>query len=137
MKLVVDTNVLFSFFNERSKVRELAVLPLLDLRSPKFALEEVKEHEHEILERFSLSGAQFSLILKLLDAVVDFVKEGEYGEFLPRAGEISPDPDDVDFFALALKFNCPIWSEDKELKRQTQVKVLSTKELVEFLKASP
>ena len=36
----------------------------------------------------------------------------------------------VKYFALALKLNCPIWSEDKALKKQSKVKVYSTSELL-------
>ncbi|MDI6884448.1 MAG: PIN domain-containing protein [Hadesarchaea archaeon] len=133
MKLVVDTNVLFSFFNERSKARELSLLPSLELYSPSFALDEIEQHKSKILETFSLSEAQFTVIEKLLGTVVKFVGKEEYSEFLSRAMKISPDLDDADFFALALELNCSIWSKDKELKRQTQVRVLSTKELIELL----
>lgn len=133
MKLVVDTNVIFSFFNERSKARELSLLPELELYSPSFALDEIEEHKSEILERFSLTEAQFTLIEKLLGTVVKFVGKEEYSEFLPRAMKLSPDPDDADFFGLALKLDCPIWSEDGKLKDQPQVKVLSTTELIDLL----
>jgi len=52
---------------------------------------------------------------------------------LKEAKSISPDPDDSDFFALALKLNCPIWSEEKKLKKQLEVKVVNTSELIEEL----
>ena len=133
MKLVADTNVLFSFFNERSKARELSLLPNLELHSPSFALGEIGEHKSEILKKFSLTEAQFTLIEKLLGTVVKFARGEEYSEFLSRAMKLSPDPDDADFFGLALKLNCPIWSNDKGLKQQTRVKVLSTEELIELL----
>ncbi|MEI6732208.1 MAG: PIN domain-containing protein, partial [archaeon] len=37
---------------------------------------------------------------------------------------------DAMYLALALKLNCPIWSNDKLLKNQTQIKVYSTSELM-------
>lgn len=134
MGLVVDANILFSFFNEKSKARELSTLSSIILYSPEFALEEINKHRGEILKRFSLSDVQFSLILKLLQIVINFVKSEEYTRFLPKAKEISPDPDDVDFFALALKLECDIWSNDTNLKEQSRVKVFSTKDLVESSK---
>ena len=137
MKLVVDTNVIFSFFNERSKARELSLLPNLELYSPSFALDEIREHKSEILKKFFLTEAQFTLIEKLLGTVVKFAREEEYSEFLSRAMKLSPDPDDADFFGLALKLSCHIWSNDGKLKKQPQVKVFSTKELIRFLKATP
>lgn len=133
MRIVIDTPEIFSFFNEKSKARELSLLPNLELHSPVFSLDEIKEHKSDILERFSLSNVQFALIEKLLNVVIKFAKENEYSEFISEAKSISPDPNDVDFFAFALKLNCPIWSEDKELKKQSKVKVYSTSELLKEL----
>lgn len=133
MKLVIDTNEIFSFFNERSKARSISLIPELELYSPSFSLDEIEEHKSEILERFSLSETQFLLIKKLLGVVVKFDREEEYAKFLSEAEQISPDPEDIDFFALALKLNCSLWSEDKLLKQQSKVKVFSTDELMEFL----
>ena len=42
MRLVVNTNILFSFFNEKSKARELSILPELELYSPSFSLDEIE-----------------------------------------------------------------------------------------------
>lgn len=133
MKLVIDTNEIFSFFNEKSKARSISLIPELELYSPSFSLDEIEEHKSEILERFSLSETQFLLIKKLLRVVVKFDREEEYAKFLSDAKQISPDPEDIDFFALALKLNCSLWSEDKLLKQQSKVKVFSTDELMEFL----
>lgn len=133
MRLVVDTNILFSLFNEKSKARELSTLSSLVLYSPEFALVEIDKHKGEILKRFALSDMQFSLILKLLQTVVNFVKSEEYRQFLPKAKKVSPDPDDVDFFALSFKLECDIWSNDAKLKEQRLVKIFSTKDLIEKL----
>jgi len=71
------------------------------------------------------------LIRRLLTVTITFVDSVEYSGFLARAIELSPDPDDVDFFGLALKLECPIWSEDRRMGHgQCQVKVFSTRELV-------
>jgi predicted nucleic acid-binding protein len=38
------------------------------------------------------------------------------------------------FFATPLAFNCcPIWSDDKELKKQDRIKIFSTDEIVKLL----
>ena len=36
------------------------------------------------------------------------------------------------YFALALKLNCGIWSNDKKLKNQDKVKVYSTEDLLKI-----
>jgi predicted nucleic acid-binding protein len=129
MRLVIDTNEIFSFFNAKSKAREISLVPQLDLHSPSFSMTEIEKHKSKILKSFSLSDSQFVLIKRLLEAVIKFSDESEYSSFLPEARNISPDPDDADFFALALKLNCPIWSGDKRLKEQSRVRVLETKEV--------
>ena len=48
---------------------------------------------------------------------------------LKEVEKISPHPKDIEFFALALKFNMLIWSEEKSFKTQKEVKVLNTEEL--------
>lgn len=105
----------------------------LELCSPKFALDEINKHKHDILDAFSISGGQFLFILRLLNGTVQFVETEEYSRFLSRAIRTSPDPDDIDFFALALKLGCPLWSNKKRLKKQLKVKVLSTEELLQTL----
>ncbi len=57
----------------------------------------------------------------------------EIKEFIEEGSIVSPDPDDSEHFALALKLNCPIWSEDKLLKQQDKIEILNTKELLEKL----
>ncbi|MEK6928390.1 MAG: hypothetical protein AABW65_00335 [Nanoarchaeota archaeon] len=37
-------------------------------------------------------------------------------------------------FALALKLDCAIWSNDKKLNEQDKVKIYSTEDLIELLK---
>ena len=133
MRLVADANEIFSFFNETSKARELSLSPELELHSPYFSLEEIKEHKSEVLDRFTLSETQYLLIEKLLKTIIEFVKENKYSEFLEEAKEISLDPDDVEYFALALKLKCPIWSEDPNFKKQSKVKVYDTSELLKEL----
>jgi len=41
------------------------------------------------------------------------VPVSEYKDFRQEAESISPDPNDMQYFALALKLCCPIWSNDK------------------------
>src|SRR3989338_136731 len=134
MLLVADTNILISFFNERSTAREFATSSSLALCSPRFALQEINKYKQDILESFSLSDAQFSFILKLMNSVVQFVETEQYKHFLSRAIRVCPDTNDIDFFALALKFDCPVWSNDKKLTKQSKIRIVSTGDLLGLLK---
>ncbi len=76
------------------------------------------------------------LFEEVLDDLLIFVKVfslSEYKDFLSDAKILSPDPDDIDLFALALKLDCPIWAQEKAFKKQPVVEVFSTSDLVSFL----
>lgn len=40
---------------------------------------------------------------------------------------------DTEYFALALKLKCSVWSNDKKFKKQDKVKVYSTNELIKLI----
>ena len=130
MKLVTDTNILFTFFWKNSYTRKLFINQDLELISPEFALEEIKKYSEEIIRRAKISKKEFQDIRKELALMVEFIPLKEYSEYLKKASEISYDKDDVDFIALALKLKSPIWSNDKEFKKQNKIKVYSTLEVL-------
>jgi len=133
MKLVIDANEMFSFFNPKSLARSIALRHDLELHSPYFALGEIEHVRPMIIKRFSLSAAGFDAVISLLRSVIKFSPEGAYLDMIDRAMEISPDPDDADFLALAMLLNCPLWSEDKALRKQKDVEVYSSTELSRIL----
>ncbi len=63
--------------------------------------------------------------------VIEIVPAYEYSGFLSEAREITPDIKDAEYFALALKLGCPLWSQDSKLKKQSKVEVLTTKDLLQ------
>lgn len=133
MLLVANANVLFSFFNAKSKAREIVLLEDVKLFSPEFLLKELQKHRGEVKEKFGLNEKQFSLTLELLKIVVGFVPLEEFNEFVEDAKKISPDKDDVQYFALALKLGIGIWSNDRALKKQSKVTIFSTEDLSRLL----
>lgn len=54
-------------------------------------------------------------------------------KYLGLAKQISPDKKDIDYFALALMLNCPIWSHDKKLKEQNKILIYSTFDMINKL----
>ncbi len=132
MRLVVDTNILFSFFWKGSFLAKIMVLQELELFSPEYALEEIKKYEKEIRIKTGLSQDEFNKKRAELPVFIAFIPLKEYHEFLKKLKEI-PDKNDVDFLALALKLKCPLWSNDIALKKQGQIKTVTTKELLKEL----
>jgi len=133
MRLVVDSNILFATVIRRGKTLELIESDKLKLFSPSFSLGEVEEHRSEILKMSGFTSDELTLFIELLKDEIKFVPLKEYIKFLEKSMHLVPDSDDVDFFALALKLGCPVWSNDPHFKMQSEVRVFTTKELVEFL----
>ncbi|PIU22455.1 MAG: hypothetical protein COT14_01125 [Candidatus Diapherotrites archaeon CG08_land_8_20_14_0_20_30_16] len=69
----------------------------------------------------------------MLKKKITLISNEETKPYLEKAKSISPDPKDVDYFALAIKLNCGIWGNDKELSlKQTVVLIYSTNDLVKY-----
>src|SRR3989344_2749621 len=123
MKLVLDTNKLFTFFWKGSLVKKLS-LAGHDLYSPKFALEELKKHKSEIIKKSSISSSTFNELLTDLQKAVKFVPLSEYADKISKAFLLlKKHPKDVDFLALALEIEASIVSNDKELSKQSVIDV--------------
>ena len=64
----------------------------------------------------------------------DVKLSAQFLDKLDEAKETSPHAKDIEYFALALKFESDcIWSEEARLKEQATVKVFNTDELWELL----
>lgn len=132
MKLIVDSNVVFTFFWKNAIATDLFVFHDIELYTPELTLQELEKYSDHIIRKAKLIPKELLDIRKELQLLITFVPLAKYEQFLQKAITISPDPNDVDFFALALEKECPIWSNDKELKQQASVKILTTKEVIEL-----
>ena len=133
MELVIDANVLMSaLVATAGKTYDLIFNERINLFSPEFLLEEFEEHKEEILEKSGLSESDFKLFLSLISSEIEFISKSEFKEFIPQAEKITPDPNDTEYLALALKLKCSIWSNDKRLKNQNKVNICSTGELLKM-----
>jgi len=134
MKLVVDANTLISAFMKQSKTAELLVHPSLQLYAPQFIGDEILKYKEEITIRTKRSIESFNMIISEIFSLIIFVPPEEVKTQLQQAAEISPDPKDVPYLALALFLQCPLWSNDRELReKQKEVKVYTTQKLQEEL----
>lgn len=105
----------------------------LDLFAPEYVLEEIENHTDEILERGGISREDLSVFLSIIKSRIHIIPSEELEPFIEEAKHISPDPDDVHYFALALKLQCPVWSNEKKSKGQYSVKVFSTDDMTKLL----
>lgn len=130
MKVVVDTNILFSFFWQGSFIKNILISSNMEIFSSELALEELNKYSSLIINKTKTSKIKFDLELNNLKSFVKFLSENYYKNFMKTAEEISPDKDDAHFLALCLKLNLPLWSNDKELKNQDKVTVLDTEDII-------
>ncbi len=134
MILVVDANILISALIRARETRAILLNSGEELVSPDFMLFEIQEHKPEIIEKSGLDESQFEEVLARLKPRIKFFDEEVFLQFMGEADRISPDPDDVAYFALALCLgDAAIWSNDKGLKDQKRIRVYSTREIIESM----
>lgn len=135
MRLVVDANISFSFFKKDSFTRGFILShPEIELFTPLYVFEELEEHKEEIKSKARIDDRVYELSTKELLEYVTIVALEEFKKFWEEAKQISPDPDDVEYLAVALSLDCAIWSNDKDLKEgQSRVVVVTTEELTKLL----
>jgi len=133
MKVVVDTNIIFSALIADGKTRDLILLDDLDLVIPEFFYDELKNNKEEIIPKTGLTKSEFSTLLNILFEDVDVVPKDEFEDEIPQARDLMEDidPDDVPFVALALKKEAEIWSDDGHFQHQDSVRVFRTTDLLD------
>ena len=134
MNFIVDANIIFSSLIKEGKSAELLLNLDLNLYSPEFLLEEIEKYEEEILRKTKRSNDEFEDLFQMIKLIIKIIPKNEFQDYLEPAKEISYDIGDIQYLALALKLKCPIWSNDKDFKKQNKVKVFSTNELLKEFK---
>lgn len=135
MLVVIDANELFSLLIRGSKdAWEILVSEKVQLIAPEFLLIEFSNNKAEILSKTHRSEDEFLGILSIIESRIKFISEEEFKEFILKASRLFPlHSKDTPYLALALKYNCFLWSEEKLLKRQSEIKIFNTQELISFL----
>jgi predicted nucleic acid-binding protein len=136
MKLVVDANILFSFFKRDSTARNLLTsFELFELYTPALGFSELVKNKAEICRKAAISEAEFEDALEALRLFIGILPDEEFKEFGSEAQRLlGAHTKDVPYFALALYLNCGIWSNEKRFKEQSRSRVFSTTDLVELLR---
>lgn len=134
MKVVVDANIVLSVLIAGGSKQDLLFSDDIEAIAPEWILFEVGKYWKELREKSGLSVEEISDAFSLVREQIKTFPLDEYSDKLPDAKKASPDIKDAEYLALALKQGCDIWSHDRELKQQSQVKVYNTKELLKELK---
>ena len=135
MRFVLDTNVFLKALIKNSAVRGIIVGSNHEFLVPTHLIDEVREHLDEVEEKSGLSRSEIESVMNTLLGRIRFVEENQVLSKWEEAEKAMKkvDEDDIPFVAAALAVRCDgIWSDDRHLKRQTKVKVWTTKEVVGF-----
>jgi len=131
MQLVIDANIVFAALIKAGSTADLITSPKLELYSPPFLFEEFEKYHSYLLDKTHRNSADFKQYLIVLKNNIHSIPFSSFQDFYSHAKELSPDPKDALYFALALKLKCPVWTNDKRLKNQGEIKILGTTELVQ------
>ena len=136
--LIVEANIIFAALIKKSgNFKLISLLPKLGVKlySPEFVFEEIGKREEKLLKFSGLNISELRFLTGKLFKSIKSVSKSEYGSFLAEAKDIFPEhPKDSAYFALALRLNIPLWSNEKLHENQPKVKVYSTSKLLKELK---
>ena len=132
MDLVVDANVLIAAIIKESTSYTLLFREDFHIYTAEYIFTEIEEHKEEILKKTKKTEEEFYKLIETLKRRISLVPLEELIPYLNKAEKICPDPDDVVYFALALKLNCAVWSNDKDLKKQNKIKIYHTHDLMKI-----
>lgn len=136
--LIVDVNVLLSSLISRGNSFQVfflnRILKKFDFIAPDYLIEELVNHKQDIMQKSILPSfiiqADFKIILKM----IKLIPESSYEDKIEEAKKILiRHQKDVLYHALALKFNCDIFSGDKVFKELCSDRVKTPKELLQEL----
>ncbi len=135
MKLVLDSNIIFSALIKKSTTRNIILSDVFELHAPEYIFNEISKHKELLLRKSKMNEEELDALLLLLQKHIHLVPKEKYNEKMALAEDILKDIDVTDspFLALALDLNCPIWSNDGHFKQQDRVEVHTTKELIKTI----
>jgi predicted nucleic acid-binding protein len=120
--LVLDANILVrAVLGRRVQALLETYAPTVHFITAEVAFRDAGKHLPEILARRGLTGDEVTPFLNnslaRLPLLVAAVPDPVYADHEEEARRRVRDRDEADwpFVALALRFNCPVWSEDRDL----------------------
>jgi len=135
MKLVLDSNIIFSALIKKSTTRNIILSDVFELHAPEYIFSEITKHKELMLRKSKTNEEELDALLLLLQKHIRLVPKEKYNEKMALAEDILKDIDITDspFLALALALNCSIWSNDWHFKQQNKAEVYTTKELIKTI----
>jgi len=131
MRLVVDANILFAALIKNGKTAEALFQEDIELHAPTHLHDELINHLAEIHRKTSRPDIATTIQHALARITIHELME--LRDTWNRAADITPDPKDTAYFALALALSCPFWTNERGLERQDAVRVVRTEEVLRWI----
>lgn len=135
MNIIIDANVLFSALIKDSTTRQIILEYERFFLFPAYIFTELEKHKSELLRKSEMDEKEFYGLLEIIIRKVIIIPDKILIPYKEKAFEIIKDidPDDVLFIACALAYpSSIIWSDDKELKKQSKIRIATTKDIIRF-----
>jgi len=131
IRVVIDTNILISaLIKDDSITSKIIKSGIFEIYYPEDGMFELKKYRDYIIKKRkkALQKKSFDYALSFLLESIIVVPSLLYEDKIREAYEVMKDIDEKDtpFLALALKLQCPIWSNDDDFEKQNLVEVYKT-----------
>lgn len=136
MDLVIDANRLFSVIITKrlnSAAMEIFFSDGVNFFAPFRMLAELENNREELRLKSGFSHEDFDNFACIIKLRVKFIPLEDFIDKISDAKDVSTHSKDIEYFALGLHLNCPVWSDEKAFKKQSSVKVFNTSELLKEL----
>ncbi len=80
MKLVLDSNIIFSALIKKSKTRDIILSDLFELYAPEYIFNEITKHKDLLLRKSKMDEGDFDALLLLLQKHIHLVMKNKYNE---------------------------------------------------------
>lgn len=128
MHLVCNANVLFAAILKDSATRRILTSPRVELHAPDLLRIEHNKFKKLLATKTAASPEDVKAVAELLLSIISIHEPSIHS--LKEAAQFSPDIDDAAYLALCLDLNLPLWSNDKRLKNQKRVRIVTTDEIL-------
>lgn len=131
--MVVDATVLFAAIISEGRTSELFFDDRLRLVATSYLIDEFQKNTGVIAGLCACSESAVIESFDILKERLEILPIIEFpGIIWSRAQKLAPHSKDVPYFALALHLGSGIWSRDKGFRKQSEVKVYTTPELIDM-----
>ncbi len=93
MKLVLDSNIIFSALIKKSTTRNIILSDVFELHAPEYIFSEITKHKEHLLKKSKMNEGDFDALLLLLQKHIQLMPKEKYNENMALAEDILKDID--------------------------------------------